>query len=216
MDAEANHYNIGEYYRSINAPLRRAFRGRYLQVGDPAPEFSLELVGGGTANLADLTKHGSVALIFGCWSAPPLLQQIRECDELASAVTDHATVLLVYTREIHPNERLVEKVPGIPPHRTSEEKMEVARRFKETFSVGLGIAVDDLRGSVHQSYGMLPEYQVVVDRDGVLAHRAEWIASSQLRDVLANLEVRYELEKTGNPRMSYSETMWCTGNLSAH
>lgn len=213
MRSEIVNYNFETYHRHMNDPLRQAFIGHRLRVGDIAPDFTMSQLGGTSIQLSTLTMSGNVALVFGCWSAPPLLEQLRALDELHDQLEGKAQIIFIYTREIHPNQSLLPEIPSIPPHRSFEEKSAVAAQFRDRYSLRLPIAVDDLEGSVHLAYGTLPCFQVVIDRNGIIMHIAEWTSIMQLAGVLTNLQLRDRLAESGNPRMSYSETMWCVGDL---
>lgn len=83
------------------------------------------------------------------------------------------TVASVYVREAHPGERY--------PHHTSEEqKMRQAQDWARLDSVPWTVAVDTLEGSVHRSYGPLPNSAYLIDRSGHVAFRALWAGQESL------------------------------------
>ena len=75
--------------------------------------------------------------------------------------------LFLYTREAHPGE-------NFPAHRTIEQKLAHARAFKERFRIERPILVDDLIGTGHKLYGMLPNMTYLVGRGGKVLFRADW------------------------------------------
>jgi hypothetical protein len=75
--------------------------------------------------------------------------------------------VFVYTREAHPGE-------NFPAHRTMEQKLAHARAFKELFGVERPILVDDLSGTAHRLYGMLPNMTYLIGRGGRVLFRADW------------------------------------------
>jgi hypothetical protein len=75
--------------------------------------------------------------------------------------------VFVYTREAHPGE-------NFPAHRTIEQKLAHARAFKEQFRVERPILVDDLTGTGHKLYGMLPNMTYLIGRGGRVLFRADW------------------------------------------
>lgn len=64
---------------------------------------------------------------------------------------------MVYTRETHPGEHL-------GPHRTFDKKVAAARLLRDAVGVRRPILVDDLAGSAHRAYGLLPNMTWVIGR----------------------------------------------------
>jgi hypothetical protein len=207
----ADHYNLPGYYRTVNKELRRAFVSNALTVGMPAPDFRLPTVDGGIADLGELRQQGNVVVVFGCHSAPPCFHELPRLDEAAQTFAG-AVTLLVYTREIHPNEAL--PYGTFAHHRTAADKMTAARRLRDDLGLRIEVAVDDLDGHTHLAYGALPFTAVVIRRDGVLAHRTEWASATQLAPVVANLDHADRRRAAGaTPRVSYAETLWLMEHL---
>jgi len=75
--------------------------------------------------------------------------------------------LFLYTREAHPGE-------NFPAHRSMEQKLAHARAFKERFQIERPILVDDLVGTGHKLYGMLPNMTYIIGRGGDILFRADW------------------------------------------
>ena len=75
--------------------------------------------------------------------------------------------VFVYTREAHPGEHF-------PAHRGLEQKLAHARTFRESFGIERPILVDDLAGTGHALYGMLPNMTYLVGRSGRVLFRADW------------------------------------------
>lgn len=82
------------------------------------------------------------------------------------AMAGVASVFL-YTREAHPGERF-------PAHRSMAQKLAHARAFKELCGVERPILVDDLAGTGHRLFGMLPNMVYLVGRGGRVLFRADW------------------------------------------
>ena len=88
----------------------------------------------------------------------------------------------IYTREAHPGERW-------PHHGSFEQKLDQARQMVAKWSIRRPMLVDDMEGTVHRSYGSLPNMAFVVDRGGRLVYKADWtdavtigLATRQLLD----------------------------------
>ena len=168
-------YNIDTYYREINFETRERFFSGPVRVGQPAPDFDLPTIAGGRVRLAELRQRGHVALIFGCFTAPPAMTQ------LAALEAHHRTyggrgisLVFVYTREIHPGE-------NFSPHRTIEQKLDQARRMAAHRRITFPVAADYLQGTTHLAYGGLPSMACVVQSDGTLIYRGSWTQADMLQ-----------------------------------
>jgi hypothetical protein len=116
-------------------------------------------------------------------------------------------VVLVYTREIHPNEQL--PYGRFSHHETFDEKLAAARGLQRAMRLRMTVAVDDLEGTTHRAYGCLPFSAVIIDRGGIVVHRQEWAGAEQLSQVLQNLRWADHRRSRGRaPRPSFSETLW--------
>jgi hypothetical protein len=68
------------------------------------------------------------------------------------------------------------------------------------------VVVDDLDGTMHRAYGMLPNMIYVLDRDGRVAYKAMWTDHADLAATLANLAWADEERARGRRvRPSYVE-----------
>ena len=85
--------------------------------------------------------------------------------------------VFLYAREAHPGE-------NFPAHRTIEQKLSHARTFKKLFNVERPILVDDLIGTGHKLYGMLPNMTYLVGRGGKVLFRADWTDPPTIETVL--------------------------------
>ncbi len=197
----ADEYNIDTYYREINFETRDRFMyDPPVRVGQEALAFDLPLVGGGNVSLAQLLERGHVALIFGCFTAPPAMAQLPALEAHHRTYGGRGiSVLFVYTREIHPGEYF-------PPHGTMEQKLDQAKRTAEHGRVSFPVAADDLEGSTHVAYGGLPSMACVVQRDGTLIYRGSWTQADVLQIVFENLLLRDRSEgKPSRNRVAYHE-----------
>jgi hypothetical protein len=73
----------------------------------------------------------------------------------------------VYVREAHPGELR-------PHHRDLADKLARAREMVEELGLRRLMLVDDLSGSLHRAYGLLPNMTYVIERLGRVAYRASW------------------------------------------
>jgi hypothetical protein len=209
-EAAAHHYNVDTYYRAINLDDRAAFRGTGLRVGHPAPSFRLESVDGDMVDLDQLRATSHVGLVFGSYSAPPVILGMPAIDELYASLPPTATIVFVYTREIHPNQEMPPTHRmHLPHHQTMEQKLAQAQQFRDEMKLRLPVLVDDLAGTVHRAYGCLPFSAAAVHRNGTLVHRQEWASADLLGAVMNNLLEGDRRREAGAPgRSSYAETIW--------
>lgn len=92
--------------------------------------------------------------------------------------------MFVYTREAHPGE-------FVPHHDTFERKLESARRLRDDLGITREILVDDLAGTGHTAYGLLPNMTWVLTRGGRIAYKADWTNAAAVQAFLVRfLEFR--------------------------
>ena len=82
-----------------------------------------------------------------------------------------------YTREAHPGDTY-------PAHRSLEQKLAHARSFRDLFGIARPILVDDLAGTGHRAYGLLPNMVYVIGRGGRVLFRADWTDAATIRHAL--------------------------------
>lgn len=208
-EAAADDYNIRSHYLDVSTDLRRAFRHGPLRVDSTVPPISLITLEGEPFEVSSLLREHHVALVFGSYSAPPCTLELAALERLGRSLEESGSRLVfVYTREIHPNEPLPPDGLVIPTHTTLADKVGWARRLKDDFALTMPVLVDSLSGTVHRAFGALPFQAVVIDRDGILVFRSEWVDVAQLAAVLANLDERDRIAASGSFRNSYSEGLW--------
>jgi hypothetical protein len=91
--------------------------------------------------------------------------------------------LFVLTREAHPGE-------NYPHHSSWEQKLRHAEAFRDRFSVRRQILVDDLEGTVHHQYGLLPDMCWLIGKKNLILFKADWTNADALRMILD-----YQLER---------------------
>jgi hypothetical protein len=84
----------------------------------------------------------------------------------------------VYTREAHPGE-------NAPCHDSFGRKLAGARLLREVAGIRRDILVDDLAGTVHRAYGLMPNMTWVIDRGGRVAYKANWTSAANVEAFLA-------------------------------
>ena len=83
----------------------------------------------------------------------------------------------VYTREAHPGEHLT-------AHACLDEKLAAARRLRDEVGIARPILVDDVEGTVHRAYGLLPNMSWVLDRGGTILYKAMWTSAAHIGEFL--------------------------------
>jgi hypothetical protein len=98
--------------------------------------------------------------------------------------------LAVYVREPHPGEQY-------GPHQTFEQKLQYARDCGTEDDIRTRLVVDDLDGTMHRAYGMLPNMIYILDREGCVVYKAMWTDHDDLSAALANLAWAEEQQAQG-------------------
>jgi len=69
---------------------------------------------------------------------------------------------IVYVREAHPGE-------NYPSHESFEHKLAHAKSLREFEKIQeIPILLDDLHGTMHSAYGLLPNMVYLIDREGTV------------------------------------------------
>ncbi len=120
-------------------------------------------------------------------------------DEIAREFADRGvSSVFVYTREAHPAERYGH-------HVDFETKLQHARALRDELRVSRPILVDDLDGTCHRAWGMLPNMSWIVLQGGTIGYKADW---TDPLDVVGALEELLDEHGTGkmpfyNERLLY-------------
>lgn len=90
--------------------------------------------------------------------------------------------VFLYTREAHPGEHYRH-------HTSMDDKRRNAQAFKTEFNVRRPILLDDLDGTAHRAFGMLPNMSWIIGSGGLVHYKAAWTDPTDIEDVL-----RYTLD----------------------
>ena len=105
----------------------------------------------------------------------------------------------IYVREPHPGE-------NYGAHESWEQKVKFARDCREKDGIETLMLVDDIQGTVHRSYGSMPNMVYIIDKNGRIAYKAMWTDHEEITSVLANLVLADELQSRGvRVKPSYTE-----------
>jgi hypothetical protein len=87
---------------------------------------------------------------------------------------------IIYVREAHPGE-------NFPHHVSFDQKLAHARKLRELEKLTLSILVDDIEGSTHKAYGLLPNMVYLIERDGIIVYKSDWTDADELHDMCESL-----------------------------
>lgn len=91
--------------------------------------------------------------------------------------------MFVYTREAHPGE-------DVPHHDSFERKLAGARLLRDETGIRRPILVDDLAGSAHRRYGLMPNMTWVINRGGAVVFKANWTSAANVEAFLTRFLAR--------------------------
>jgi len=97
---------------------------------------------------------------------------------------------IVYVREAHPGE-------NFPHHVSFGQKIAQARKLQELERVRIPILLDDLKGTAHRAYGLLPNMVYLIDCDGIIVYKSDWTDAQELEGMCESL-VRLEEMRARN------------------
>jgi thiol-disulfide isomerase/thioredoxin len=177
---DAQTYNYDRFHPYVlgeDVKLIRNTEGPDL--GDVAPDFVLKDTNGKDWHLEAL-RGKPVVLIIGSGTCPLTQGNLPGLQALYDEYGDRSTWLMLYVREAHPGENM-------PGHQTYEQKRSQAEYFKHMTGTQWPVLVDDLDGSVHKSYKLLPNSTYLIDADGNVSFIGEISHAPTLRDALDHL-----------------------------
>ena len=85
--------------------------------------------------------------------------------------------VFIYTREAHPAE-------NYRHHRSMDDKRHHARAFVEHSKLRRQILLDDLAGTAHRAYGMLPNMTWIIGRGGMIHYKSAWTSEADVVNAL--------------------------------
>jgi hypothetical protein len=130
-------------------------------------------------------------------------------ERLADQYADRAVrSVFLYTREAHPAE-------NYRHHRSMNEKRANARAFVEYSKVRRQVLLDDLEGTAHRAYGMLPNMTWIIGRGGMIHYKSAWTSEADLVDALEGV-LDFQANRAKKQWVAfYSErTAWSTRDMS--
>lgn len=92
---------------------------------------------------------------------------------------------VVYSKEPHAGERRYFK--KYKQHTSYEHKKEYASELVRDFGMKVPVLIDDLDESVVMAFGRMPNMTFVVDKEGKIAYKADWMETSRMEEILDEL-----------------------------
>ena len=83
----------------------------------------------------------------------------------------------------------------IGAHESIEAKLATARLLRDEVGIRRQILVDDLEGTAHHAYGLLPNMNWVVGRGGLIVYKSDWTSAANVASFLN----RYESGRNRRP-----------------
>ena len=177
-----------------------------LKVGTRAPDFKANLLDGSEITLSSHFGNENVVLEFGSMTCPPaVFNSAASPVSLNKLYPDYKDkgfqFYVVYTREAHPGE-------NVPHHKSYDQKLSQATRFKTEEDLQVPIIVDSLEGDIHHKYGLLPNMIYVINKQGLIVYKADWTNMDEMRSVLDDvLKIEKARSSGESVRISYSERL---------
>jgi len=143
-------------------------RQRQLVPGEKAQDEILYDLKGNTVQLSSLWKQSPIVVEYGSITCPVFVGKVTTMESLAEKYAGLVDFYVLYVREAHPGQ-------NYPAHRNLPEKLSNAKDLQYEEQIGRTILVDDIDGKMHINYGALPNSVYLIGKDGVIAHRADWL-----------------------------------------
>jgi len=174
--------------------------------GDRAPVIDLLTTTGERLSTEELARDGRpVFLVFGSLTCPITEGAADGIKDLHRRYGARIRIVLVNVREAHPGAL-------VPQPHTIEEKTAHAKALQRHHGFDLDIAVDDIDGTLHRSFGPRPSSAYIIDPSGTIVFRAQW------SNVTPALEEALAAVATGRrpPRADVRRTLRSVVQMAGH
>jgi hypothetical protein len=65
-------------------------------------------------------------------------------------------------------------------HESLEAKLTTARLLRDVTEIRRQILVDDVEGTAHRAYGLLPNVNWVIGRGGLIVYKSDWTSAANV------------------------------------
>lgn len=167
-------------------------------VGDKAPTFNILTTTGDAVKLESLLDKPTV-IEFASYTCPIFRGKINDMTELREHFGDSINYIIVYTREAHatdgrrPTRRNVEKGIDINEHTSFDDRKLAAQQMQIDLSLqDVTVLVDSFDDQVTNAFRGHPNRGYVIDIEGKVRSRQQWIDAEETRKVLESLLLSQE------------------------
>ena len=144
--------------------------------GERAPDFELTLLDGSPMYLSSFRGRWLVIET----ASVSCMMYARNVDNISQLRKKYPDVdwLVVYVREAHPGR-------SRPAHADMAQKIALAGALNEDYGESRTVAVDSLSGDLHRALGSLPNMVYVLNPEGEIVYRCDWLSAPELGQVLS-------------------------------
>lgn len=172
-------------YKKFNSKEYDFSKSGGFHVGDTVPDFMLRSLSGDEVSLFDSVNRITVIEI-GSITCPLYSGNIADMNKLAHEYPQ-IDFKVLYVREAHPGKK-------IPSHKEMKEKITLANTIKNYFPENRKILVDEISGTIHERFGLLPDTVLVIGEDRKVIYRIDWNSPTTLSKVLVNIRENKSIE----------------------
>lgn len=167
--------------------------------GEPAVDFSCVDYDGNIVKLSDFRGRW-VVVETGSSTCSQYTKNIDRMKNLRAEFPD-VEFLVVYVREAHPGERL-------PQHKSFADKLRAAKLLPARYQEHRRVLIDTLEGDMHRAYGAMPNVVYVINPDGIVHYRCDWMHIEGLREALSDRSRLHTVEHAELKKISAQRSIW--------
>ena len=171
---------------------KEAFRDT-LKPGDPMPGVRLKTTDDAAFDLSDFFGKKNIVIEFGAITGPPYRRQGAGVEDLQEKYKDEDVVFfVVYSKEPHAGE--TSHFKKYAQHTSYEHKKQYAQELVEEFGMKVPVLIDDLDESVVHAFGRMPNMTFIVDKEGRIAYKSDWMEAERVEELLDELLAEQKTE----------------------
>ena len=171
--------------------------------GEYAPDFELTGLDGSPVRLSSYRGRWLVIET----ASVSCMMYARNVDNISLLQKKYPDVewLVLYVREAHPGR-------SRPAHRDLAQKTNLAGALKTDYGESRKVAVDSLDGDMHRALGNLPNMVYVLNPEGEITYRCDWLSAPELDRVLGQRPAVESNEHTLTDDLNYP-SKWLTAKI---
>jgi hypothetical protein len=177
-----------------------------IQKGQPIPDVGLFTPEGKPFNVAsEVRGERPIVLVSGSYTCDVSRNNLEAIKGLAKEFGKDAKFFMVYTIEPHPYDAASpysaegkvwvaknnarDKVKAAQP-KTYKERVELARRWKDEYSIPLPLLIDGPENVYWKKFGQAPNMVYIISADRKVVYKQAWFNESKLKEQLVLLKAR--------------------------